>query len=171
MKYCLKYLIFSLPFLTSMHQVLSEQPFCSIANMKINPSLLDKLKEKFITEMDAHYSHLVSSGSISQREKVQALKKYENPSIIVCPNPQDPLQKVVYIEYEKNWWGNLYFVILENNKIFQWSAINTHGAITTHVRWNEDSFFYEDSTHSGTKTQNICHVKQGSILCQRFKKP
>lgn len=166
----MKYLVFSLALLVSMNQALAEQSFCSIAGVEVSSSLIDKFKGKFIAEKDAYYSRLVSSNSISQKEKAQALKRYSNPSVRVCSNPQNTLQKVVYVEYEKNWWGNLYFAILENDEILKWNAINTYGAVTEYVRWSEGGFFYEDSTHSGAKTQNTCHVERGSIRCQKLRK-
>ena len=151
------------------HPILSEQSFCANESMKISSSLLNKVKGKFMEEMQAHYNSLVQSKSISQKQKQMYLKQYENLEIKICSNPQNTSQKIVYIEYEKNWWGRLYFTVFNKNEILRWIQINTHGAITKYVRWNENSFFYEDSTHSGTKTQNTCRVQKKSIACEKLK--
>ena len=98
------------------------------------------------------------------------LKQYENPEIKVCPNPHNTSQKIVYIEYEKDWWGNLYFAVVQARKILKWIKIETYGATTKYVRWNDEgSFFYKDSTHRGTKTQNTCHVQESSVECKKTK--
>ena len=122
-------------------------------------------------EIQAHYDNLVQSSSISKKQKQTYLKQYENLEIKVCSNPQNTSQKIVYIEYEKNWWGKLYFTVVNKEEILRWIQINTHGAITKHVRWNENSFFYEDSTHSGTQTQNTCRIRKTSVSCEKLKAP
>ena len=163
----LKFIILCMLFFAN--PVLSKRSFCSAKSMKINSSLLNKFKGKFIEEMRVHYDSLVQSNSISKKQKQIYLKQYENLEVKTCSNPQNTSQKIVYIEYEKNWWGRLYFTAVNKNEILRWTQINTHGAITKYVRWNENSFFYEDSTHSGTKTQNNCRVQKKSISCEKLK--
>lgn len=149
--------------------VLSEQSFCDTESTKVSSSLLNKFKGKFMEEMRVHYDSLVQSNSISQKQKQIYLKQYENLEIKICSNPQNTSQKIVYVEYEKNWWGRLYFTTVSKNEILRWIQINTHGAITKYVRWNKNIFFYEDSTHSGTKTQNTCRIHKKSIDCEKLK--
>ena len=168
MKHCFKFVVLYFLFLIS--PALSEQSFCATMDTTISTSLLGKFKAKFIEEMTAHYDSLVKSHSISQKQKKTELKKYENPEITICPNPQNKSQKIIYIEYEKNWWGSLYFTVVKKDEIVRWTKMNTHGAITKYVRWNENSFFYEDSTHSGTKTQNTCRIQKNfSVQCEKLK--
>ena len=149
--------------------MLSQQSFCSNKEAKTAAALIEKFKERFMEEIKAHYTRLADSNSISQKQKRQYLKRYENPEVKVCRNPQNASQKVVYIEYEKNWWGKLYFASVSGNEILSWNPINTHGAFVKSVRWEGRSFFYEDSTHSGTKTQNTCRIQKNSVPCQRLK--
>ena len=164
----LKFVVLCILFFT--HPVFSERSFCSnTANMKTSTSLLNKFKAKFMAEMQAHYDSLVQSQSISQKQKQIYLKQYENLEIKICPNPQNTSQKIIYIEYEKNWWGKIYFTAVKKDEILRWTQINTHGAITQHIQWNENSFFYEDFTHSGTKTRNICRVQKKSVSCEKLK--
>ena len=163
----LKFVILCILFFT--HPVLSTQSFCTAENMEMNASLLNKFKGKFMEEIQAHYDSLVQSHSMSKKQKQISLKQYENPEIKVCSNPQYKSQKVVYIEYEKNWWGRLYFTAVNKGEILRWNQISTHGAVTQYVRWNENSFFYEDSTHSGAKTQNTCQVQKKSVSCKKLK--
>lgn len=165
MKYC-KFIVLCF----FIHPVFSEQTFCSsTANMRTSTSLLNKFKGKFMEEMQTHYNNLVQSNSISKKQKQTYLKQYEHLEITVCPNPQSTSQKIVYIEYEKNWWGKLYFTLVNKGEILKWIPIHTHGAITKYIQWSENSFFYEDSTHSGTKTRNTCRVQKNSIPCEKVK--
>jgi len=116
--------------------------------------------------MKTYYDSL----SISKAEKTHYLKKYKNPEIFICANPHNVSQKTVYIEYDKNWWGSFYFAVVQNNKILKWIQIKTYGAIVRHVRWNDEkNFFYEDSTHMGTRTHNTCRIQDSSVNCEKPK--
>ena len=155
-------LCFYLLFLTQ--EVFSQPSFCASENEETEDSLLIHFKERFNEEMKTHYDSL----SISESEKRSYLKQYENPKIIVCSNSDNVSQKIVYIEYEKNWWGSLYFTVVKKRKILKWIKIETYGAITKSVRWgNTQKFFYEDSTHMGTKTQNTCLIQESSVKCKK----
>ena len=147
-------------------EVLSQPSFCVSGSMETEDSLLKQFKEKFNKEKKAHYDSL----SISESEKARYLKAYENPKIAVCANPHDTSQKIVYIEYEKDWWGNLYFATQKDRKILKWIKIETYGATTKYVRWDDEkNFFYKDSTHMGTKTQNTCLIQGNSVKCKKAK--
>ena len=137
--------------------------------MKTPAPLLETFKEKFNEQLNAHYDNLVKSKSLSKSKKAHFLKQYKNPDITVCPNLLNTSQKIIYIEYEKNWWGNLYFTLVKDNEVLKWIKIPTYGAITTYVRWDQNSFFYKNSTHMGTKTQNTCVIKKNSIKCKTLK--
>jgi len=121
--------------------------------------------------MEDHYDRLVRSNSISLFEKAQQLNRYKNPSIKIYSNPQNQSQKIVYIEYEKNWWGRLYFTLFKESSILKWIPIKTHGATTKCVQWKKNGFFYEDSTHRGTKTKNTCLFQKETIHCKREEQP
>ena len=162
----LKLLVLVFSVLFPVHEAPAQQPFCSTKDITTTPLLLQKFNE----ELTAHYDRLVAQKAISEVEKIEELKKHENPEIKVCPNPQNTAQKTVYIEYEKNWWGSLYFVVVKDHDILKWTEIETYGATTKYVQWNEKGFFYEDSTHMGTKTQNICSIQENSVECKEIRR-
>ena len=155
------------PLLFLTHEALAQSSFCAINNTETEAPLLQKFKENFYHEIKVHYDKLVEKKSISESRAIDAIKKYENPEIKVCPNPHNFSQKIVYIEYEDNWWGSLYFTLVKDGKILKWMKIETYGATTDYVRWNNDgSFFYKDSTHMGTRTHNTCFVRNHSVKCE-----
>ena len=157
-------LCFPLLFLTP--ETLSQPSFCETENVKTEDSLLKQFKEKFNAEIKAHYDSL----TISESEKARHLKQYESLEITVCPNPHNTSQKIIYIEYEKDWWGSLYFTLVGEGKILKWAKIETYGTITKRVKWNDEkSFFYEDSTHMGTRTHNTCLIQDFSPKCEKPK--
>ena len=143
------------------------QSLCMREDTKISSFHLEEIKKKFRKEMNDHYSHLVKSNSISKSKKNKYLKRYRNPSIKTYSDPLNRLQKIVYIEYDKNWWGSLYFALFRGKEILKWIKIDTYGAITTCVRWDKKRFFYIDSTHRGTKTKNVCFFQKGSVHCKK----
>lgn len=166
----IKYFIFfCMSFFLLVPEVWSHHFTCATEDRETEASVLEIFKKKFHEQLEVHYENLVKSGSISKADKARYLKQYENPDIRVCPNPRDISQKVVYIEYEKDWWGSLYFALVKDGKVSKWMAIETYGAITERVKWEEEGFFYEESTHRGTKTQNTCLIRENSVECERVK--
>lgn len=158
--------VLCIPLLFFMPEILSQTSFCVSGNGEAVAALLKQFKEKFHAELKAHYDSL----SLSESEKNRYLEEYKNPDISVCSNPHDTSQKIVYIEYEKNWWGSLYFAIVKDSKILKWIKMETYGATTKYVRWDDKKiFFYEDSTHMGTKTQNTCFIQESSVACKKIQ--
>ncbi len=168
MKYYFVFVVFFLFASVSSRSIPSEAPLCAAVNTTISPALLDKFRGSFIKEMAAHYDRLLQSNSTSQT-KEEYLKQYENPIIAVCPNPDDISQTAVYIEYEENWWGSLYFATVNKDEILGWNHIHTHGAVVQQIRWKRGDVFYEDSTHGGAKTRNICRILRNSVSCRKLK--
>ena len=161
--------LLSLIFLFSFDET-SSKSLCSQKDMKVISSHLTQIKQKFHEETNNHFKFDINSLSPEEFKKRPHLKGYKKPSIKVYSNPRNKLQKIVYIEYEKNWWGSLYFTLFKDEKISKWTKIATHGATTICVRWNEKDFFYEDSTHMGSKTKNTCFLKsETTIHCKRHK--
>ena len=141
----------------------AKSSLCRSENINTDSTVVSKLKQRFIEEIGTHYNNL----SISRRQKDSYIRRYSNPDITVCTNIHKLNQKVVYIEYDRNWWGNLYFVVIKDKKILTWQKINTHGAITKYIRWRDDkSFFYEDSTHQGSRTRKLCSFQDSFVKCQ-----
>ena len=166
----LKSIVLCFAFLFSIPQTFSQPAFCASGTEETKDSLLKRFKENFHQKMKAHYDKLVKEKAISESRKMYYLKKYENPEIKVCPNPHSTSQKIVYIEYEKNWWGSLYFTVVKDDKVLKWVPIETYGAVTESVRWDDEkTFFYKDSTHMGTKTQNTCLIQDSSVKCKKTK--
>ena len=161
-----KYIFCCLPFLLFSYEVLS-QPVCNTPDEEVSPSYLKDIKKRFHAKMNDHYSRLVKSGALFEERKNYFLEKYKNSPIKVYSNPSNKSQKIVYIEYEKNWSGMLYFAIFIDKKASTWIKIETYGAITTCVRWkDEKSFFYADSTHMCTRTQTTCLIQNNSVHCE-----
>ena len=145
------------------------QPLCSKQDKEVNPLYLEEIKKRFHKELDEHYSRLVEAGSLFEVEKDYFLEKYSDPFIEMYSNPLNKSQKVIYIEYDKNWWGSLYFAVFENQQISKWIAISTYETTINCVRWNKQSFFYQDSTHQGNVTRNTCVFENDSVQCEKEK--
>ena len=101
------------------------------------------------------------------QKKINILKNIKIHPLKSTRIPLNKAQKIVYIEYEKNWWGSLYFTIFKDKKILKWIKTDTYGAITTCVKWNQNNFFYRDSTHMGTKTNNTCLLQKDLVHCKK----
>ena len=167
----LKHIILIFPLLLSAHIVLAQQPFCDIKTVEeTEPSLLQKFEENSHKELTDYYDKLVRDKMMSEEEKTEELKQYENPEIKVCPNPHNTSQKIVYIEYEKHQRGLLYFTVVEGNNILKWIEIEAYGATIQYVQWDETGFFYEDSIPGGTRTQNICSFKENFLDCKEIRR-
>ena len=136
--------------------ILPAAAYCAVKADFDKLVILKQVKQKFISGLKGDY---------------KTNKKYQNPEVRIYPNPKNHNEKIIYIEPEKNWWGFLYFATFNGSKLNEWKQIETYGAITTFVEWRNNGFFYKDSTHSGTKTENFCHVKNGSFKCVRTKEP
>lgn len=147
----------------------NSQHFCS-SDSQISTELLNQLLKK---NNDRAKSYCKNKTNCYQHNIAKAIKVYSNS--------KNKWEKVVYLERKKNWWGDLYFFQFKNNEIESWTQIKTYGAITTCVNWktHEGSFgfFYKDSTHKGTKTENFCTVypeftkDKNPLKCKRIKGP
>ena len=165
-----KFIFFS--FLLFLNHETLAQPVCAEPDKTIDPSHIKEIKKNFDIEIEAHYNRLVKKGSFPKFERkkfIQIYYKnyYENKAIEVYSNPRNSSQKIVYIEYDKNWWGSLYFVVFKDKKNLKWTPIPFYGAIIKCVQWDENSFFHESSTHQGSKAKGSCSIRKDSIQCEK----
>lgn len=156
-------MIFSLLFLFSTKMAFGQSTYdvCTSADKKLNQILLNKMTLRFLQET-------MAVGFTKESDK--GLKNFQNMETKIYSNPKDHSEKVVYIEYDKDWWGKLYFAKVEkaSHEIKQWTPIKTYGAIVKCVKWeNAKNFLYWDSTHQGTKTKNSCSITGGISSCVR----
>ena len=162
-------LVIAFTLLLPIYEILAESP-CFQADREVLSLHLEKIKKNFYEDLNAHYKLDINNLSAAELKKMPHLKRYRKPTIKVFSNPRHQNQKIVYVEYEKNWWGNLYYSLFDKSgKIAKWKKVETHGATTVCIRWKKDGqrFFYEDMTHAGHKTKNICFVQEGTVNCKK----
>ena len=100
-----KRILFCLPFFLFSQTALSHTHFCPKEEKKVEASLFKAFKEKFIEQLNAHYDNLIKSKNMSEAEKARAMKQYENPNIIVCPNPQNTSKKLFILNTARTGGG------------------------------------------------------------------
>lgn len=142
-------------------------PLCAKKDKEVSSLFLEEVKKRFHKEMDEHYSRFVETGSLYEVEKEYYLEKYADPFIEVYSNPNNKSQKIVYIEYNKDWWGSLYFVVFKDQQFLQWTEIELFKVTVTCVQWNEEDFFYQHSIYQEAVKKNTCFFKNDSIQCEK----
>lgn len=148
-------------FLLLNYQLFATEPTCSNQDEEIKPAHLEEIKKKFNQEIDDHYNRLFKDKKTSAPKREDFVKTYyksynDKDAIKVYSSLHNESYKVVYIEYDKNWWGSPYFVEIKNDKITIWADATYYGATSYCFWWEQDKFFYKTSTHMGSKATIRC---------------
>ena len=158
------------------HPIFATESVCADQDKDIAPAHMREIKKKFDQKIDEHHSRLLQAGKLfpSDRIRENFIKTYyknyrDDGSIEIYTNPNDTSQKVVYIEYERNWGGTPYFTVIKDDKIVKWVDATYYGAISSCFWWGQDGFFYKTSTRRGSKATIRCRVREESPQCARLK--